>query len=207
MRTSRAKIALKVIAVLAAAALVNVALSAALEPYGSKSQVIWEDYAASEQRGESFDTVLVGTSFVHNGIDPAALDAALGSSSYNLASPNQSIEESLMAVQTAYEDFGITRAILGISITELHRSEPSNPASPYVRERAQAVGWADTAATIASRLFQPGVLASAESLNCLFPWVGNHVDPNASAIKQNLQMRLSGMPSAEAAHVQDPTWT
>ena len=207
MQTSRPKIALKVIAVLAAAALLNVVLSLALEPYGSKSQVIWGDYAATEQKGETVDTVLVGSSFIHNGIDPAALDAALGSSSYNLASPSQSIEESFVAVKTAYEDFGIRRAILGISITELHRSSANNPASPYLRERAQAVGWADTAATIAGQLFSPDTLKSSVSLNCLFPWVGNHVDPNPSAIGQNLSMRLSSMPAAEAATVQDPSWT
>lgn len=207
MRTSKPKIALKVIAVLAAAVLVNAALSFALEPYGSKSQVIWGDYAATEQQGATVDTALVGTSFIHNGIDPEALDAALGSSSYNLASPNQTIEESLIAVQTAYEDFGIRRAILGISITELHRSSATNPASPYVRERAQAVGWAETAATIAGQLFDHATLSSSESLNCLFPWMGNHVDPNPSTIGQNLRMRLSNMPAAEAAFVQDPSWT
>ena len=207
MRTSRPKIALRIVAVLVAAALVNAGLSFALEPYGSKSQVIWGDYALSAERGESVDTVFVGTSFIHNGIDPAAFDAAAGGASYNLASPNQTLEESLIAVKTAYEDFGITRAVLGISVTELHRSGAANPASVYVRERAQAVGWADTAATIVRQLFCPSTLKSAESLNCLFPWMGNHVDPNPSAILGNLGMRLSGMPAAEAAHVQDPAWT
>ena len=206
MRTSKPKIAMKIVGVLLIAALANAALTYALEPYGSKSQVIWNDYAATVEAGGTVDTVLVGTSFIHNGINPAALDEALGSSSYNLASPNQTIEESFAALRTAYEDFGVKRAILGISITELHRSSGANPASPYIRERSQAVGWAETAATIAGQLFQPATLKSSESLNCLFPWVGNHVDPNAGSILGNLRMRLTGMPLADAALVQDPSW-
>ena len=207
MRTSKPKIALKIIAVLIAAALVNTGLVLALEPYGSKSQVIWSDYVATVERGESLDTVLIGTSLIEQGVDIAAFDAALGSSSYNMGSPSQTIEESLLALKTACEDFDIKRVILGVSISEMNRSKPSNPASPFIRERSRAVGWAETAATIAGQLFRPEVLASKESLNCLFPWVENHVDPNVSSIKQNLQMRFTDMPVAEAAHIQDPSWT
>ena len=120
--------------------------------------------------------------------------------------PDVISHEQAAALRTASEDFGVKRAILGISITELHRSSGANPASPYIRERAQAVGWAETAATIAGQLFDPATLKSSESLNCLFPWVGNHVDPNAGSILGNLRMRLTGMPATEAALVQDPAW-
>ena len=206
MRTSRLKIACKILAVLVVAALANAAITYALEPYGSKSRVMWEDYAATVEQGVDVDTVFVGTSFVSCGIDPAVFDTEAGTVSFNMGSLSQTLDESLIAIETACEDFEVRRIVLGLSSDELRRSEPTNPASPFLRERARAVGWPNAMAAIASQLFQPATLASTKSLNCLFPWVENHVEPNASSIMENLRMRLSNMPVREAASIQDDNW-
>lgn len=206
MRTSRSKLVrriLKVAAALVFFALCNALLTFALEPYGGKSQVIWDDYTKQDR----IDTLFVGSSFAHQGFDPAAFDALGKGASFNLASPNQSLEDSYVAVRTAYEDFGISRVVLGVSYSELYRTEAANPQSAFLRERARATGKAAAAQAMLAELFQRDTLASNLSINGFFPWVNNHVDPNAAAIAENVRAKAAGIPLDEAAVLQDPTWT
>lgn len=177
----------------------NAAITFAIEPFGSKSELAWTDYSAEE----NIDTVIVGTSLAQNAIDPQLLDELCGSNSFCLATPSQLLEESFVAIQTAYEDHGIKRAILGVSSVDLQASDPPSPGDAFLYHRSLAVGPARSAQAAWQMLVRYGGIRNSDSINALFPWFYNHVQLTPSSIADNVRARLNG-DLYEAAKVADP---
>lgn len=208
MQTSKGSslgIILKVLFALAVFVILDVLITFARAPYGSKSQVAWSEYAR-EQKGD-IDTLIVGSSTVMAGLDPAVLDEELGTYAYNLATPDQWLEESLVGIRTAYEDHGIKRVILGLTHAQVLREGTPNPSSAYMFRRGQVVSPRQNAEGICYLLFDAGAMGERESVTMLFPWVSNHVDNNVSATRKNLRMKLDGTTLLEAAEVSEKGWT
>ena len=183
-------------------ALMNALLTLLLVPYGSKSEVVWKDYASADE----IDCVMVGTSTIMRGVDPQIIDAELGTHSYNLATPNQMLDESYLAIKTAYEDHGISRVILGISYSQTMLDDKPNPGSTFVRERAKVVGLRQRLEADAYLLLKGGAITQASSLNMLFPWITNKVTISPSAIIPNVRMKLDGTSVYEAAEINERGW-
>ena len=203
MQTSRTrKILLAILLSAVCFFVANSALTFLLEPYGSKSEITWTDYQAAEK----IDTLVVGTSLAHHAIDPAVLDETCGSSSFNMATPNQTLEESLIGIETAYEDFGIKRVVIGVSAESLENDDAPNPSSAFLRQRGLAKGFGPTVATTVRVLFEFGAATQDDSLNCLFPWVSNHVEPGVSTVVDNARMKLDGTTVYEAAAANEVGW-
>lgn len=183
-------------------ALMNALLTLLLVPYGSKSEVVWKDYASADE----IDCVMVGTSTIMRGVDPQIVDAELGTHSYNLATPNQMLDESYLAIKTAYEDHGISRVILGISYSQTMLGDKPNPGSTFVRERAKVVGLRQRLEADAYLLFEGGAIRQASSINMLFPWIVNKVTIAPSAIIPNVRMKLDGTSVYDAAEINERGW-
>ena len=201
---------LKVLLAVAFFAACNAAITFALVPYGSKSQVIWSDYkqevAVAQETGEGIDTLFIGTSMLHHAVNPVEFDKLAGTHSFNMATPMQTIDESMMGIQTAYEDFGIKRVVLGVSWGELRRGGASGMASPFTSERGKAVGPARQLQTTAKFLFGYGYWNTVDSINFLFPWSASYVGASPGVIMDNVRLKLSGLDVYEAGNVVEPDW-
>lgn len=200
MRTS--KFAAIIACTLLLAAIGNAVITFALEPYASNSEVSWHDY----EQMEELDTVIIGSSHVQQDVNPIVLDEDLGSISENLGVPSQTLPETLAAIQTAYDDHGIKRVILGLSPNTLVSSDPPDPGKAFLRWRAANVPLTDTIGTTAWILFAKGAWKNPESLNLFSPWVSNHVEFKWKKIKQNIKLKLNGTSYEDAIAKTQKTW-
>ena len=178
----------------------NALLTLAFVPYGSKSELAWTDYAKESE----IDCVIVGTSTSMRNIDPRILDERLGTKSFNLATPSQMLDESYVAVRTAYEDHGITRVILGLSHSQLLRSAKPNPGSPFMYERSRVVSAQQHLEGVGYLLFNSRAIEEPSSLNMPFPWVSGMVSGSVDAVVKNAKMKLDGTSLYEAAKANEP---
>lgn len=203
MRISRiAKFALSAIAVIALLAAFNAALSFALVPYGSKSEVVWTQFDAQEE----IDTLFVGTSLTARALDPNAFDARYGTHSFNLATPNQTLEESLIGIQTAYERFHIGHVIIAFEYTCMQTGIPNKLGDAYLSQRSRFVSPAQAIAANWWLLTQKGASEQTASINALFPWVFNRVSYTPDAIRDNIAAKRDGMGLIEASEAGEPGW-
>lgn len=180
----------------------NSVLTLVLVPYGSKSEIAWTDYASQDE----LDCVIVGTSTAMSGIDPTVVDRRLGAHSFNLATPSQLLDESYLAVRTAYEDHGITRVILSLSHSQVMRSSTPNPGSAFMHQRSRVVSLGQELEGLRYLLLDGGAIAQPSSLNMAFPWVSNKVSESLGAIVTNARMKLDGTSLYEAAETNERGW-
>ena len=200
MRTSKAIVGVAL--ALAFFALCNATISFFYEPYGSRSDITWSEYS----KMESLDTVIVGTSLAQHGLNPDVLDKYAGTNSFNLATPSQSLEDSLVGIQTAYEDHGIKRAVLGLSRTSLTTEGPPSACSPFLHLRGRYVPFSQTFSAVNMMLWRYGASKTETSINWLFPWVSNHVKPSISNFVETAQAKINHEDLIEACEAYDPGW-
>lgn len=198
MRTSRVIGAL--CAIVALYVVVNGFLTAALEVYGSASELVWTQY--SEQ--EDVDTLVVGTSYNAHALVPSLLDEAGYGTAFNMATPSQSLEESLIGIRTAYEDHGISRVILNVVGLSSAEDDEARLNAPFLRQRARFATLAQTVSAWCEVAFVKGGIAKMGSVMEFFPWEANHVTITPSEIMSNLRMRLNGTGIVEAAETSNP---
>lgn len=191
---------LVLLAFIACAVVVNAFLTFVFVPYGSKSELAWQDYS----KEDVIDCAIVGTSTTMRSLDPAVLDKELGIHSFNLATPSQLLDESFVAVRTAYEEHGISRVILGLSHSQVLRSGKPNPCSPFMYERSRVVNPPMQLEGVTYLLFKCGAITQPSSLNMLCPWASSMVSKSLDDIVKNAQMKLDGTTLYEAASVNEP---
>jgi hypothetical protein len=168
---------------------VDVLVSYALVPYVGIAELMWREYRAAE--AETLDTVLVGSSVTAYGISPMKLDEALGSSSFDMGTPGQSLKDSLTAIRTAVEEHGVTRAILGIGYETLIEEPSINSSVSFTLGKCIGETPLQAAGDWASLLTYPSFFDSTYSLGALFPFAYDHVELTPSSIADNLDRRLN----------------
>lgn len=200
-RLSGWAVLLGVVAVLLGA---NVALSYLMLTYGAESEAIWSSYY--QARDQRIDTVVVGSSYAAHAIDPAALDASLGCSSWSLAMPAQDPRGSYQAIKAAIEDHGVRRVIYGIGVDTMIEDPWPNAAvvSTLAKMQGEPVGRkVEDAVSLAT---DPGFLANHKSLGVMFPWTMGTIGFSRSGIRANLDKRASGKDPLTAAKGTLPGW-
>lgn len=167
--------------------LLNTALCLVLEPYKSSSLEMWEGFHAQE----SLDTVYTGTSQCLLGIDPAILDAACSTRSYNMATNMQSLANSKEAIASAIREYGIHHAVLVVDHELLNTSRSENGRADQsfwhgkaVAESSVTMRIADDLRFMTSRTF----FGTPSSITYLMPWVYNRT----SNVKLTLQEKRAG---------------
>ena len=197
------KVVVTILIALAFFAACNVALTLVLEPYGSRSQLAWSDYAQQSE----LDTVLVGTSHMEYGVNPAVLNKRCGCKAYNLGTPNQSVEESFLAIRTAYEDHRIKRVIFGLSPSALTSSTPPNPGSAFMRNRNLYVSPLEALSSINEFMWKYNAATTAYSLDFPFPWASNPIRSlSPKALAANVKARIEGADVADMAQKLEHGW-
>ncbi len=196
------KTLVKILVVVCVFFALNAGLTYILEPYGSKSQVVWADY----HKMERMDTVLQGSSYVQAGIDPVVLDERCNTMSYCLGTPHQRLEESFVGIRTAYEDYGIKQVVMGVSPSAVSDPRAPWPDGAYLRQRRQYTNFADAFAIANEMLFHYGAISSEESINFLFPWKSHHVAFTPSNIIDNVKRKVEQVDLGVAVEAAELKW-
>lgn len=168
---------------------VDVLVSLALVPYVGMAELVWREYRANE--AETFDTVLVGSSVVGYGISPMALDEELGSSSFNMGTPGQTLRDSLTSIRCAVADHDVSRVILGIGYETLLESPSINSSVSYTLSKCIGEAPWEAASDWASLLTYDPFFTSAYSLNAIFPFAYDHVELTVPSIADNISRRAN----------------
>ncbi len=190
----------KAICVLAVIAGLNCLLCYALIPYGSASEVAWSDFRSADE----VDTIALGSSLMARGYDPTVVDLRTGNNSCNLSTPAQLPEESFMGLQEALEERPIKTVYFGFEINMVLDDKAPDPGRAFIinKDAGDPVAYAKDMLICYGN---PRCLASQESINGLFPWIGNHVQSPEACI-ENVRMRLDGTSVHDAVEEQDPDW-
>ena len=181
-----------------AVVLVNRFLFYALVPYGGQTEVIWAQYY--DLADEDIDTLIAGSSYGMECIDPEVLDAELGWSTYSLATPFQTRDATMRAVRDAYEDHHIKRLILGAGIDKMF-SDDNGLEYDLSFAHGEALGGSLArafAAYIDVAVRRP-YFGNTSSLAVAVPWLVWHVDLNREAIEENMTMRATLSPQEACA--------
>ena len=201
MQTSnRFKRILKWIAAIAVAVLVNWMICFAWVPYGSKSEIMWTDY----RQAQDIDTVYLGTSLVERSVNPNIIDEELGTSSFNMATPSQSLEDAYLGIEQAIKDHRIKRAVVGVEFADLNRKSEKKT-GVFVAEKTkgetplEALHDWTTSIDVDTWLWSPQAFSMM-----FFPWQIQHV--GVKKIASNVMMQLDGTSVYEAAEKNEPGW-
>ena len=204
MQTSRLKKALS--ALLVAALVVGLfgLVNFALELKGTKSNMVWTNFAQTEE----LDTIYIGTSVAASSFNPNLIDEEYGSSSANMASPLQKLDETYLGIQSAYERFGIKRVVMTLDFTTLQLNETPNLGSAYLTQRGRVVGLSRYLSSAAWLIAEKGAASAPGSINMLFPWISNHPawKDGVAGIKRNIETKLDGSSVAAAVEAMEPGW-
>ena len=204
MQTSRLKKLLSAIVIAALMIGLLGALNFALELKGTKSNMVWTNFA----QAEDLDTIYIGTSVAASSFNPNLIDDELGTSSANMASPLQKLDETYLGIQSAYERFGIKRVVMTLDFTTLQLNETPNLGSAYLTQRGRVVGFSQYLSSAAWLIAEKGAASAPGSINMLFPWISNHPawKDGITGIKRNIGTKLDGSSVASAVEAMEPGW-
>ncbi|MBR3312940.1 MAG: hypothetical protein IKG18_02245 [Atopobiaceae bacterium] len=194
----------KALALLLSALFVDMALSYALCPLGSITEVTWYDYRQAVEK--DFDTVVIGSSYAQLGINPFALDEELGSNAYNLATLGQSLPDSLAALQTAAHDHDLHRVVLCCGIESFRDTPQYDRQICFLQAKSVGESLLAKAQNAARVAFDADNFPNSKSLTWVFPWMYNTVPRTYEAISANVQSRLDGQTPLEASETTESGW-
>ena len=196
-------IAAVVLAVLVA---LDVALTLALEPYGSNSDSVWYEYRQATAAGEHFDTLVIGSSVAQDSLQPGPIDETLSATSFCLASPGQSLKSSYKALEVALAEHPVKRVILGTSYTQLAEEPWANSNMAFMQALVAGRPLPEQVSRYASLLFDADYVGNVSSISFLMPFTLSHVDYTPSAIRDNVRNRMECATPLEAQARIDNTW-
>jgi len=177
-----------VVALLVACALAaaNAALTYALVPHNTRSEVTWNDYR--EMSSMDVDIVYFGTSTSMRAFIPRRIDTALGTLGYNLSTPNQRLDETYAGVRQAIEDHDLATIVLGLDLETLADGSAGNPGRAYVyfKDVDDAGAYAADALQM---LVRSDVASTSDSINWVFPWLYNRVGLSKETIQHNIETK------------------
>ena len=195
------RVAAKALVLVAVLVGLDVALSYALLPYGSHTELAWRDYYSCE---DEIDTIYVGSSTTEVFLDPDVIDPVLGTDSFNLAlgqgTPGVSLD-TLEAV-LARRGSNLKRVVFGVSYNDLVSEE--SVVARLAMAQARGIGQlpTDKVAQLWHVAADPAFVNAPTSLGVLAPWSILGVD--ADEVGGNIARRLSGMSAEESAQVYTP---
>lgn len=189
-----------VVGFIAAVVLVNCAFTFVLDPYGSKSQIMWNDYRQQEE----LDLVIVGTSLSERAFDPSVLEGSAQLKGYNMATPSQLLEESYLGMVKAIEDHSPKVVVLGFELYQVEDDSFPDPGRAFIRFKNQDDP-ARNLADIQWLLSDERNYTTKASINWMFPWIKSHVGGLRKAV-DNVRMKLNGTSIYDAAEKNEAGW-
>lgn len=171
--------------------LINELLKFCLEPYGSASQVMWDDY----HKEDSIDQIFVGSSLCYVGISPYVVDDIMGTNSYNMGTPSQYLAQTKLAIKTAIEDHGVKRVVMALGYFSLTGERSTIAEVSFLRAKTKGESLLEKLTTYVNYAFDEDIVGTPASLNYFFPWIYNNVD--LSDVASNVKAKLEGKQATE----------
>lgn len=197
--------ALEVVVIIALIIGANVLITLGFELYSSLANVMWDEYRAAA--GESIDTVIVGSSTGQRSFDPSVLDATLGTTTFNMATPAQELDDSYTAAKQAIEDHHVKRVVLALDYESISTVKWPGSHVAFARAKMAGESFPQAVADYWQLLTSSSFFDGADSICALFPWGYNHVELDAEHIATNFNDRVSGTAPVQAAERVMDGWT
>ncbi len=171
---------------------VDVLLCFVLEPYGAHTEIVWSEY----RKAEELDTIFIGSSTTAYCLDPDVFDdelnsAGLPSRSFNLSTPGQTLDNTLMSLETAYADHEVRRAVICLGYESMTTEPFINSAIAVTQAKSMHEGPLQVLSNVGRLVFFNEFFSKEYSLTCAFPWTYNHVEYTVDDILDNVHNRLS----------------
>ena len=170
-----------------------------MTPYGSKSQVVWDEF----RHTETIDTLCIGSSLAANAYDPAIVDTACGTTSFNMSTPLQETAESYLGLKEAIEHHELKRVVFGVDYSAFVGDPSLYPARVFENEKWKGDDIGERISDLSYMLDDADWLFDERSINWLFPWTEQQP---ASGLLKNVRMRLDGTTLVEAAEANEEHW-
>lgn len=196
---------LEVVVIIALIIGANVLITLGFELYSSLANVMWDEYRAAA--GESIDTVIVGSSTGQRSFDPSVLDATLGTTTFNMATPAQELDDSYTAAKQAIEDHHVKRVVLALDYESISTVKWPGSHVAFARAKMAEESFPQAVADYWQLLTSSSFFDGADSICALFPWGYNHVELDAEHIATNFNDRVSGTAPVQAAERVMDGWT
>lgn len=180
--------AVVLVALVATLLALNAAIGWLFVPFGGKTELVWHDY----RQLTSLDTVVIGSSFAQHSVSPHELDATLGSDSFNLGTPAQSLINTREALATAIEDWHVKRAILCFEYDTFFEDQWANAAIAFTEYKCEGEPVPQVLRDVGNLVFSDFFFSRHYSLTCAFPWSYEHVPLTWEAVSTNVSNRLNG---------------
>ncbi len=193
-----------VLALLIVALSVDVGLPLAFERYATPTDITWHNYRALEPN--SIDTLVLGSSFASFGINPDALDAELGSRSYNLATMAQTLPNSLDTLRSALADHKIERVILCIGSDSLQHASQYDREVAFLQAKSLGDSAPDILRNVATLALDEDNFSNSKSLGWIFPWAYTATQFDAEYVADNIRKRLDYPDPTDAMEIEGPPW-
>lgn len=177
----------RLLIVLTAVIATDVALCYVLEPYAGSTELMWSEY----RKADTIDTVFVGSSATGYGIAPDVFDAALGTHSFNMGTPGQTIHDSVTSLKQAKRDHDISRAVICVGYETILEYPYINSSVIYTQAKCVDEPVPQVFSDVVDLVGYPYYFSKIYSLSCAFPWAYNHVDLTPDAISANIDRRLN----------------
>ena len=158
-----------------------------LEPDGGASDTMWEEYYSEEE----IDTIFVGASVCSSGFNPVVFDEELGVKSFNMATPSQGIEQTVLAVETAFSEHRIDRVIFGMGFFSFQTESVEEAKLTFVNARNKKMRPIEGIKRSVQYIFSEGIIDSESSINFIVPWTYNHVQMSWEHIANNVCAKLT----------------
>ncbi|MEE8674707.1 hypothetical protein [Tractidigestivibacter scatoligenes] len=197
--------ALEVIVIVALIIGANVLITLGFELYSSLANVMWDEYRAAAN--ENIDTVIVGSSTGQRSFDPAVLDATLGTTTFNMSTPAQELDDSYTAAKQAIEDHHVKRVILALDYESVSTVKWPGSHVAFARAKMAGESFPQAVADYWKLLTSSSFFDGADSICALFPWGYNHVELDTEHIATNFTDRVSDTTPVEAAERVMDGWT
>ncbi|MCI2049203.1 MAG: hypothetical protein LKJ76_05715 [Lachnospiraceae bacterium] len=172
----------------------NLLLNFLFEPFLGSGAEMWKYFRAKD----SLDLVYVGSSQCISALKPDAVDAVLGTRSYNMGSNMQSFHNSCLAVKAAAEEKGVKRVVFVVDYEMLGSDRYENFRAEASFEKAYESGLSPFLRLTAACGFltDPAFFGKPGSVSYFFPWV---YDRDMS-IRSNVREKLAGRVLDESGH-------
>lgn len=203
MTSDRTRKALRVVASLAVIFAIVFAsvwfLAFALCPSGSISRIVWTEFRDQDD----VDAVCLGSSLGERSFDPAAFDAAYGTTSFNMCTPAQETSESYLGLKEAIENHDIDYVFYAVDLTGLCEDYDMYPGRVFLTEKWQGDSVLEPLSDLAYALRDCPWMFGEKSLNWMFPWTEQRV--GFKEVPANMAMKLDGTSPAEAVKRNEAT--
>lgn len=190
-KNSKAKKCVKILLVVAVIIVFNELLKFCFEPYGTASQIMWNDY----HKEENLNQIFVGSSICYVGINPYIVDDIMGTDSFNMGTSAQQLAQTKLAIKTAINDHEIKRVVMALGYFSLTGERSTKAEVAFLRAKVNSASFLTKFQTYIKYAFDDDVIGNPESINYLFPWVYNSV--SLKKVPSNVTAKLEGKVATE----------